>query len=77
MTAHKKGSIEDVFSVKATPKAQVIKAEKERTKIIFSAPKPAKIQFDLLAAGQGKTKQDLMCEALNDLFHKYGKPTIA
>jgi hypothetical protein len=37
----------------------------------------AKKQLRLLAAEQDTTQQDLMTEALNLLFKKYGKPPIA
>jgi hypothetical protein len=36
-----------------------------------------KKQLKLLLAEQGKTEQDILAEALNDLFTKYGKPTLA
>lgn len=34
-------------------------------------------QFNTLAAERGLQKQELMSEALNDLFEKYKKPPIA
>ncbi len=34
-------------------------------------------QFQILRAEQGRDVQQLVEEALNDLFHKYGKPPIA
>lgn len=34
-------------------------------------------QFGVLAAETGRSKQDLLNEALNDLFAKHGKPPIA
>jgi hypothetical protein len=34
-------------------------------------------QFGVLAAELGLNKQDLLREALNDLFTKHGKPPIA
>lgn len=34
-------------------------------------------QFKILAAERNKDGQALLEEALNDLFQKYGKPTIA
>ena len=36
-----------------------------------------KKQLKLMGADQEKTEQALIAEALNDLFRKYGKPTIA
>lgn len=38
---------------------------------------PAFTQFKILAAERNKDGQALVEEALNDLFQKYGKPTIA
>lgn len=34
-------------------------------------------QFQILRAERGKDVQELVEESLNDLFRKYGKPTIA
>jgi hypothetical protein len=39
-------------------------------------PPEAKLQFDVLSAEQGKTKEDLHAEAINNLFAKYGKPEL-
>ncbi|MGZ5030846.1 MAG: ribbon-helix-helix domain-containing protein [Methylobacter sp.] len=38
---------------------------------------PAQRQFKILAAEQDRTGQELLEEALNDLFKKYGKEPIA
>jgi hypothetical protein len=40
-------------------------------------PGQVRSQLKILAAEQGSTLQDLMSEAFNDLFAKYGKPEIA
>lgn len=40
-------------------------------------PEPVYKQFRLLAAEKGVTSNALLAEALNDLFHKYGKDSIA
>lgn len=40
-------------------------------------PPAVKRQLRILAAEQGTTIQDLLGEALNDLFAKHGKPEIA
>jgi hypothetical protein len=40
-------------------------------------PEPVQRQFRVLSAEQGKTGHAMMQEALNDLFRKYGKETIA
>lgn len=37
----------------------------------------AKQLFSILAAEEGRTQQDILAEALNDLFQKYGKPRLA
>jgi hypothetical protein len=34
-------------------------------------------QFKILGINEGKTGQELLAEALNDLFVKHGKPPIA
>ena len=44
---------------------------------IFFMPAAATKQLDIMAAEMGVTKQALMAEAMNGLFKKYGKPTIA
>lgn len=36
-----------------------------------------KKQIKIMLAEQGKTEQDMLAEAINDLFAKYGKPTLA
>ena len=41
----------------------------------FSAE--CKKQLKLIGVEQGKTEQDILAEALNDFFTKYGKPTLA
>ncbi len=40
-------------------------------------PSAAFQQFQILRAERGKDVQELVEEALNDLFQKYGKPPIA
>jgi len=40
-------------------------------------PPAVKKQLRILAADRDTTIQDLLAEALNDLFAKYGKPEIA
>jgi hypothetical protein len=41
----------------------------------FSAE--CKKQIKLIGVEQGRTEQDILAEALNDFFIKYGKPTLA
>jgi hypothetical protein len=48
-----------------------------RAPLPFWSTTPAKKQLRLLAAENDTTQQDLMTEALNLLFQKYGKPPIA
>lgn len=43
----------------------------------FHVPEPVQRQFKVLAAEQGKTVHALLQEAVNDLFRKYDKGTIA
>jgi hypothetical protein len=43
----------------------------------FHVPEPVQRQFKVLAAEQGKTVHALLQEAVNDLFRKYDKETIA
>jgi hypothetical protein len=45
--------------------------------ITVHLPAAVRGQLKLLAAERGRTLQDLMSEAFNDLFAKYGKPEIA
>jgi hypothetical protein len=45
--------------------------------ITFPISAEAKTQFDILAAEQGQRREELMREALRDLFVKYRKPPIA
>ena len=43
----------------------------------FHVPEPVQRQFKVLAAEQGKTVHALLQEAVNDVFRKYDKGTIA
>jgi hypothetical protein len=43
----------------------------------FHVPEPVQRQFKVLAAEQGKTVHALLQEAVNDVFRKYAKGTIA
>ena len=40
-------------------------------------PKEVRVQLKILAAEQGRSMENMIAEALNDLFAKYGKPEIA
>lgn len=48
-----------------------------RTMLPFWVPLAARKQLRIMAAEIDTTQQDLMIEALNDLFRKYDKPPIA
>ena len=51
---------------------------RERTRPITAHfPKQVRDQLKILGIQQDKTMQDLIAEAFNDLFAKYGKPEIA
>lgn len=76
MTAAPKGKLAGVLEKKTT-KAEARPEAPSNTKVIFVIPTTAKRQFDIMAAKQGRTKQELLREALNDLFHKYGENQIA
>lgn len=43
----------------------------------FHVPEPVQRQFKVLAAERGQTVHALLQEAVNDVFRKYGKETIA
>lgn len=43
----------------------------------FHVPEPVQRQFKVLAAEQGKTVHAMLQEAVNDVFRKYEKGTIA
>lgn len=77
MTALKKGSIENVFSAKKKAAPAPLKVGKTITKFTFDLPTVAKKQLALMSIEMDKSQKDLLAEAINDLFEKYGKPTIA
>ncbi len=52
-------------------------AEKSEVLLGVQLSKAAKQQFNVLAAEEGRLQKDLLAEALNDLFQKYGKARIA
>lgn len=62
------------------PMATTIEAKKpKRGKHLISGlfEEPTYRQFTMLAAELGLQRQDLLREALNDVFIKHGKPPIA
>lgn len=77
MTAATKGKLTGVLVKKTAIKAEERPEAPSTTKLIFVVPTTAKKQFDIMAATKGRTKQDLLREALNDLFQKYGESRIA
>lgn len=82
MAAKKAGSL---FKAPATeepaaPAASAAAPKKTKTEkhlIAGSFEPPAYRQFGVLAAELGVGKQELLREALNDLFRKHGKAPIA
>lgn len=65
------------------PKEPVLQIETKRTsrdgkrQLAAYFDRDACIQFKALAAMRDRTVQELLGEAVNDLFTKYGKPPIA
>lgn len=86
MAAAKKGSLFKAPNIDQEPEAvPAAAAEPEQKKgpkrgqhlISGMFDPPAYRQFGVLAAERGMDKRELLQEALNDLFVKYGKPPIA
>lgn len=79
MTVGKRKSVLGVFGDKKNLPQQVIKAPAESglKGVLFRLNEPAKKQLDIMAAELDRRKQDLLCEAVNDLFQKYNKERIA
>ena len=61
------------LSVSKTPEAE----ENKQKNLIIRLDSGAHYQFKLLALQQGSSLQALTCEAINDLFVKYGQAPIA
>ena len=60
------------------PKSQHFRPSREgKSNVTGYFPPAVKKQLRILAADRDTTIQDLLAEALNDLFAKYGKPEIA
>ncbi len=72
-----------VFGSSAAPPPEPVPAPAARNDRTGKTPMPfwtttaAKKQLRIMAATDDTTQQELMTEALNLLFHKYGKPPIA
>ena len=80
MTTKKKpGSLFAPPAAAAEPAAPDPTGAPKRGKHLISGmfEPPAYRQFGVLSAELGLAKQDLLREALNDLFRKHGKPPIA
>jgi hypothetical protein len=61
-----------------TTKSQHFRPSREgKSNVTGYFPPAVKKQLRILAADRDTTIQDLLAEALNDLFAKYGKPEIA
>ena len=58
-------------------KAEPQQGRKGKKQAVFWISEACKRQLKITCGEQGKTEQVLLTEALNDLFAKYGKPTIA
>jgi hypothetical protein len=63
----------------AAPPAPAAKARTRQGKKLIAAPvdRSAHRQLKMLAAEQERSAEELIREALRDLFAKYGKPAIA
>jgi len=62
----------------STPKSVHFRPSREgKSNVTGYFPPAVKKQLRILAADRDTTIQDLLAEALNDLFAKYGKPEIA
>ena len=61
-----------------TPKSQHFRPSREgKSNVTGYFPPAVKKQLRILAADRDTTIQDLLAEALNDLFAKHGRPEIA
>jgi hypothetical protein len=73
-----KGMFDEISPPK--PKKKEKETEKETQPKRFTSFRlnaTARKQLDILAIEEDETLQSLMCQAVNDLFEKYGKPQIA
>lgn len=80
MAKRKPGSLFQTPPVEAVtePEPEQPKGPKRGKHLISGLFEPATYrQFGMLAAELGMTKQELLREALNDLFMKHGKPPVA
>lgn len=70
-----KGMFEEISPSRPKPKKVEKGAPKRFTS--FRLNSTARKQLDILAIEEGETLQSIMCQAVNDLFEKHGKPRIA
>lgn len=62
----------------ANPKAEKTQTSREGKKTVIAYLDPVAVQeLKILAVRQGKTQQDLIVEAINDVLVKYGQKGIA
>ena len=83
MATAKRKNLGSMFSVPEEPATAPADQKQPRPdrvgkkQTIFHMPEAAKKQLAILAIECEQTQQNLLSEALNDLFKKYGKPPIA
>jgi len=82
MTKAKRQGLGKMFSVTPETVAESPVKEKRPDRVgrkmtIFQIPEAAKKQLAILSIEIDRTQQDILSEALNDLFKKYNKPPIA
>jgi len=70
-------TLEPVNGAAQTNKSNRPPSRRNKRAITGYFSQPAFTQFKILAAERNKDGQALVEEAINDLFQKYGKPTIA
>jgi len=75
MAKPQKANISSIFN--SGPSIKPSRADSGNKKIVLHMQATAKQQLDHLVVDTGKTKKDIIIEAINDLFIKYGKPPIA
>ena len=77
MVAVKKGGLQGVFKAPKPAQREKPNAEIGKTRVIFRMSEDGKKQIDFLAVELGRTKQNLLCEAVNDFLEKHGKQRTA
>ena len=77
MAAEKKGGLQGIFTPPQSVQREKPNAEIGKTRVIFRMSEDGKKQIDFLAVELGRTKQDLLCEAVNDFLQKHGKQRTA